>query len=365
MKKVLRTIRNYFCYCGIEKEEYNKLKKSAYVSNFETWRILHILMTVAFTGLFIYSLISAFAELNKWTYLGGLIYSAVITIVFFIIKRKDALLNQFLIYLSISLLLLFGCFITANKPEVPGITFIVFLLLTPMFMIDKPYFMSLELIIASTVYLIWMYNVKTAQVFRIDLVNVVIFTLVGIFVHIITNSTRIKEFVLIRKINIQKDIDELTGLKNKASLTREITDYIEGDYKAKKGLFFVLDIDYFKLINDTYGHDVGDRILVELGQYFRNKLVNNEIIGRFGGDEFILFIKDNDDVDYAKKLALEIEDEIGKAIKLPDEENKISVSIGIAIYQGEEKHYSEIFKKADEALYHTKANRQEKFSINQ
>ena len=364
MKKLLRTIRNYVCYCGIEKDEYNKVKRNAYVSNFEVWRILHLLMDAVFLFLFVSSLFNDFMGMNKWFYLGMLVYSIMATLMCFIFKKKDSILGQLLIYLSISGLFLFGCFITSNKPDLPGITFIAFLLIAPLFMIDKPYFMSLELIVASTVYLIWMSFVKESYVFKVDLANVIIFTIIGIITHIIVNSFRIKEFVLIRKINIQKDLDELTGLKNKAALTREITEYIEGSGHSKKGLFFVLDIDFFKQINDHYGHDIGDIILDELGKYFLEKFTNDEIVGRFGGDEFVIFIKDNDDADYAKKLALEISKEVAEKIKLPNNNEQIGVSIGIAVYQGHETHYSDIFKKADEALYKAKANRQMIYSIN-
>ena len=98
--KLFRTIRNYFCYCGIEKEEYKAVKKSAYVSNYEVWRVLHILMDLAFAGLFIYSLFNPLFESNKWFYLGVLIYSIIATILLFVLK-KDSITGQLLIYLSI------------------------------------------------------------------------------------------------------------------------------------------------------------------------------------------------------------------------------------------------------------------------
>ena len=360
--KILKKIRNYFCYCGLERDEYHDVKKSAYISNFEIWRILHLMMTIIFLALSIASLVNDFMGMNKWFYLGAFAYSLVATLLFFLIKKKDALWPQFLIYISISLLFLFGCFITSNKPDVPAISFIAFLVITPMFMIDKPYFMSLELIVAATVYLVWMYFIKEPTVFKMDLANIIIFTFVGIFIHIIASSIRIKEFMLIRVINIQKDTDELTGLKNKAALTREIGEFVESS-NENKGLFFVLDINYFKKINDEYGHDVGDQILIELGQYFKKKFVNDETVGRFGGDEFIIFIKNTDDIEYAKKIALEVYNEVEETIKLPDEKENITISIGIAIYQGQEKHYSDIFKKADVALYKTKDNRSLKYSI--
>ena len=362
--KLLKKIRNYFCYCGLEKDEYHEVKKSAYISNFEIWRILHLMMAVIFLALSIASFFDDFMSMNKWFYVGAFAYSLIATLLFFLVKKKDALWPQFVIYLSISVLFLFGCFLTSNKPEIPAITFIALLVITPMFMIDKPFFMSLELIAAATVYLVWMYFVKKdyPAVFKMDLANVIIFTFVGIFIHVIANSIRIKEFMLIRVINMQKDMDELTGLKNKAALTREIGEFVESS-NDNKGLFFVLDINYFKQINDKYGHDEGDVVLNKLGKYFKEKFVNGEIVGRFGGDEFIIFIKNTDDIEYAKKVALEVCDETEEVIKLPDEKESVTISIGIAIYQGQEKHYSDIFKKADVALYKTKDNRSLKYSI--
>ncbi|MBP5574655.1 MAG: diguanylate cyclase [Bacilli bacterium] len=360
--KVLRIIRNYICYCGIEKEEYKSIKKNAYVSNFEVWRILHILMDVVFAGLSIYSLFSSLAELNKVFYIAAFIYSTLATIFFFVLK-KDSLIGQLLIYLSISMLLLFACLITSNKPDVPAIAFVAFLLITPMFMLDKPYFMAIELIAASTIFLVLMYFVKELYTWHIDLVNTIIFTIVGIFLHIISSSARIREFILIKKINELKDIDELTGLKNKAALTSEINQFICADNKGK-GLFIVLDIDFFKQINDTYGHDIGDVILKDLGDYLNNKFPKNAIVGRFGGDEFIVFIKDVNETAYASQIATEIYSEIADSIKLPNQDN-LNVSLGVAIYKGQEKNYSEIFKKADIALYKTKANREKRFNISE
>ena len=151
---VLKTIRNYLFYCGIEKDEYNAIKKDAYVSNFEVWRILHFLMFAVFGLLYVNSLFSDLLKANRLFYLIALLYSAAAICCFFLLK-KDSLAAQLLIYCSISFLFLFGCFVTQNKPEIPATMFIVLLLITPMFMIDKPYFMALELIVASAVFLIW------------------------------------------------------------------------------------------------------------------------------------------------------------------------------------------------------------------
>ena len=224
--KALRTLRNYLFYCGIEKDAYNAVKKDAYVSNYKVWRVLQVFMVVCFAALYVSSFFSDMVAVNRPFYGNMLLYAVVSTCFLFLLK-KDSLLAQFLIYLSIAALFLFACYISQNKPQLLATTFIVFLLITPMFMIDKPYFMALVLCIASAVFVTWMHRVKPYEVWRYDLANAITFTIVGIFLHIIANSLRIREFVLTREINIQKDTDELTGLKNKDALTRAINAYLE------------------------------------------------------------------------------------------------------------------------------------------
>ena len=359
--KMLRTIRDYICYCGIRKDEYNALKRDAYISNYRVWRVLHILMAVVFGLLFASSMISNVMKVNRVFYMAAFIYSVAATCFFFIL-RQDSLVAQLIIYLSISLLFLFGGFITQNKPDVTATTFIALLLITPMFMIDKPFFMAIELSVASVVFLVWMHAVKPYDIWRYDLINVITYTFVGIFLHIISNSIRIKEFVLTRTINIQKDTDELTGLKNKGALTREINEFL-ADESGNKGIMLLMDVDRFKSINDTYGHDTGDRVIMQLGSFLAGRFNGNEIIGRFGGDEFVVFIRGTDDPETACAIADEIVRGVAESVSLPDRDRKISVSIGIATCNGEEKNYSDIFRKADTAMYRSKADPEKRFCM--
>ena len=360
--KTLRIIRNYICYCGIEKDEYNKLKKDAYVSNFEVWRILHCFMAVVFAVLSVASLkVDLFAE-NRLFYLLALAYSTIAACLFLFVFGKKSIVAQLMIYLSISLLFVFAALITQNNPGIPATTFIVFLLLTPLFMIDKPYFMAIELAAASVIFLVWMHGVKPYEVWRIDVANIILFSIIGFFVHVISNSIRIREFVLARKLRVQKDTDELTGLKNKGALTGEINKYLEDETKDR-GIMLLLDINHFKSVNDTYGHDVGDSVINQLGAFLDDTFRDGNIVGRFGGDEFIVFIKDTDSAEAAESAAQRIIEGAAKRIRLPDEGMTISVSVGAALYHGVEKNYSEIFKKADVALYKTKTDRTLRFAL--
>ena len=86
--KILRTIRNYFFYCGIEKKDYNELKRDAYISNFKVWRVLHFLMVAVFGVLFASSLISDMMEMNRVFYLVALVYSVLAVVSFFLSFEK-------------------------------------------------------------------------------------------------------------------------------------------------------------------------------------------------------------------------------------------------------------------------------------
>ncbi len=357
--KVLKTIKKYFFYCGIDRDEFKAIKKDMYVSNFKVWRILHLFMAAFFTFFVIESCLDPFFTINLPFYLALLVYSVAASVLFFVLK-KDSLIAQLLIYLSISLLFLVSAIVSQNHPEAPATAFIVLLIVTPMFMIDKPIFMSIELIAASSIFLVWMYNVKEYSVWHFDILNIIFYTVVGLFLHVVANSIRIREFVLTRKISIQKDTDDLTGIKNKGAVTREINRFL-ADESSDKGMLFLLDVDRFKSINDTYGHDVGDSVIRQLGEFLAQKFTSNEIVGRFGGDEFLIFVKDSDSREKASETAKEIIAGASDYIELPDKDRRISLSIGIAIYNGVETNYSEIFKKADTALYETKADRQKGF----
>ena len=358
---ILKIIRNYYFYCGIEKDEFDAVKKDAYASNFRVWRPLHYLMAATFGFLLLSSLFNDLIRTNALFYLTALLYSVVAIILFFLLKQ-DSPAAQLVIYLSITMLFLFSCLITRNQPQMTAVTFVVMLVVTPMFMIDRPIFMTLELCVASAVFLVWMYDVKPSSVWEMDRINVVTFTFLGMFMSIIANSVRIKEFVLTRKINIQKDTDEMTGLKNKSALTREIDAFL-ADASSNKALLFIMDVDRFKAINDTYGHDVGDRVITEIGGFLRDRFGDNAVAGRFGGDEFIVFVKGTDDMDAACAIAEDIVAGVSEQAVLPDGEQGVSVSVGVAAYHGVEGNYSEIFKRADWALYQAKADPEQRFCV--
>ncbi len=146
--------------------------------------------------------------------------------------------------------------------------------------------------------------------------------------------------------------DIFTGLYNKATIEALIgEEVIKG-----AGIMLLLDIDDFKSINDRFGHEAGDRVL----KYFSDLLLNifrkSDIVGRVGGDEFMIYIKDTADILIAEDKA----SEILKALKtgVDYENNRIIVtsSIGVTVINEKNYSFSEAYNQADSALYEAKFN---------
>jgi diguanylate cyclase len=118
----------------------------------------------------------------------------------------------------------------------------------------------------------------------------------------------------------------------------------------------VLDIDFFKKFNDTYGHDAGDIVLREVVKIIRNSIRNNDIIVRWGGEEFIILL-DNVPAEKAGEVAERIRKNIAESfIELPNGKKiKVTVSIGVACAEMEGTYsFDELFSIADKRLYKAK-----------
>lgn len=152
----------------------------------------------------------------------------------------------------------------------------------------------------------------------------------------------------------QAQRDSLTGMYNKATAEALINQYLKTEGKSKINALFVVDLDHFKLANDTFGHLFGDSVLIAISSKIKNLFRSSDIISRIGGDEFVICVKNIGSEKAAADKAIEVCDSI-KAIILSAHANyKISGSVGIAVYPKDGSNYLELFKKADCALYYSK-----------
>ena len=125
----------------------------------------------------------------------------------------------------------------------------------------------------------------------------------------------------------------------------------------------MMDIDHFKKVNDNYGHPMGDQVIKKVSNQMQNKIGSEGIVGRFGGEEFLTILY-NDDINFVGKLSNEIREEIEKKkIEFEGKTINVTVSMGLAS-SVETKLYKELISKADERLYKAKENGRNQVILN-
>ncbi|QOP45636.1 sensor domain-containing diguanylate cyclase [Sulfurimonas paralvinellae] len=173
------------------------------------------------------------------------------------------------------------------------------------------------------------------------------------------------------ELNRQKDLldykanhDDLTDLPNRALFNDRLAVAMKKADRNKSALgVFFLDIDYFKQINDQYGHDVGDELLKRFSQRLQECLRAADTLARIGGDEFMIILEENKEMTTSKTVAKKIVEAMKEPIALGESTLKISTSIGIAIYPQDAKDAEELVKNADMAMYKVKESGRDGFAF--
>ncbi|WP_232284488.1 EAL domain-containing protein [Bacillus timonensis] len=151
--------------------------------------------------------------------------------------------------------------------------------------------------------------------------------------------------------------DTLTNLPNRRSFmnefNRELIDRKNRASSSKMSVLFI-DLDNFKSINDQWGHDVGDQVLIEAARIIKDTIRPSDLVGRVGGDEFIVLFKDIKDEEDLKQYVNQILTKFNTPISISGQEYFITCSIGVATYPNDGDTSRELIKNADDALYNVK-----------
>ncbi|MEG2377504.1 MAG: sensor domain-containing diguanylate cyclase, partial [Clostridia bacterium] len=174
----------------------------------------------------------------------------------------------------------------------------------------------------------------------------------------------VRGFSIVNDINEQKqheftlrdraERDLQTGLYNKVSTEQRIDDFLISD-DAQNGIsaFMLIDIDNFKLVNDRLGHAYGDTALLKMAQILISLFRENDVIGRIGGDEFVVFVKNLHASELAEHKAADICRAFRDLFTVADD-MRITASVGISILPYDGSSFDELYQKADIALYRAK-----------
>jgi diguanylate cyclase (GGDEF)-like protein len=159
--------------------------------------------------------------------------------------------------------------------------------------------------------------------------------------------------------------DSLTGLPNRSLLMQRLEHALERFHNEPGKGFAVLfmDLDRFKVINDSVGHLIGDDLLFQAGGRIRACLKSEDVVARLGGDEFGVLLEGITDADKACRIAKRIIDDLNAPFRLAAKELFTSTSIGIALAAEHYKHPEELLRDADSAMYRAKADGRHRYAV--
>jgi two-component system CheB/CheR fusion protein len=172
------------------------------------------------------------------------------------------------------------------------------------------------------------------------------------YVAMVSDITERKKFqdTIIR----QATEDALTGLPNRTLLMDRLRQaLIQAQRHGTEAAVLFMDLDGFKVINDTLGHNVGDKLLVQVADRLRKSIRESDTLARMGGDEFIFVINDAQ-LDGVKQLCEKVLESLQQGFELEGEQHQISASLGIAMYPEHSRDENELLRLADQAMYEAK-----------
>jgi len=187
-------------------------------------------------------------------------------------------------------------------------------------------------------------KIQTNYVLALFMSIISLFYIFGLYV--ISAQSKLKELAL---------YDNLTKLPNRALFMIEFNNEVNRAlrYKHNIALLF-LDLDGFKAVNDTYGHQIGDELLIHIANTITSRLRKNDTVSRLGGDEFTVILNDIKDASKAVEIAKLMIEDINKDIVINHEVLHVGASIGIGMYPGDAEEIEKLIQYADKMMYLSK-----------
>ncbi len=196
------------------------------------------------------------------------------------------------------------------------------------------------------------YFCKSREIFNINFYASILAAGFTLFLTYVMCSSFLRDEENRMNLEHMRDTDILTQINNRAAIESHILQYIQSNSSDDYGLVMI-DVDYFKSINDNMGHAMGDKVLSQVASVIRDAAGTRNRVGRIGGDEFMIFLHHASDRAEIYSMLEQIK-RGGKKIALNGEHNNVTFSIGVCLAEAGSDSYETMFYNADQALYDVK-----------
>ncbi len=181
--------------------------------------------------------------------------------------------------------------------------------------------------------------------------------IVGRMINI--NDRKLKEMELL----LRAEKDALTGIYNQGATEQLIHNAIADSNENALSALMIIDLDNFKEANDLLGHANGDQLLEKTAEILKEMFKGGDVIGRIGGDEFMVYMRNLSTISDADEMAGNIVKQVRYDLDFEGQPIRVTCSVGVAVYPYHGKTYEELFEKADRAVYTVKANGKDGYRV--
>lgn len=248
-----------------------------------------------------------------------------------------------------------------NTTVSAAVTFNVLLVAFPFLICDAPWRVNAVLVLSYIVFEITSYWRKPPEIFAYDITNGTSFMFLAVFINTYQQIRRMQDVYNGLIVKKQRDTDALTGTFTKKALEIGIRKYISGPDAC--GCLMIVDIDNFKNVNDKFGHAIGDYFITATARSLLSVCRSTDIVGRFGGDEFVMLFQGLDSMPQIEMKAQEIEQSVKENVSKGFDGEEITVCIGCTSFPRNGTKYEDLFDQMDTALYQAKNSGKNKYVV--
>jgi len=178
-----------------------------------------------------------------------------------------------------------------------------------------------------------------------------IYLIISLVTFYMLNRTRTTLILGREESQRAADTDMLTGLTARISAQQEIEEHLKTD---DHGVLLLLDLDRFKSVNDRLGHQMGDKVLVDVAADLKKMFRNSDVLSRLGGDEFVVYLKSVPEKDWALQRARQVVQEVRRWVGNGTTNIQVTASVGIVMTDMVARNYDDLYRAADIAMYTAK-----------
>ena len=340
----------------IDSSAYKRFRSEIALSNLHTLRQISFVGMVAGIVLVLLSLppLRIFSLIYSYLAIAALFTALYLWCLFGLERlRRWVLPTYYLIgFLLLAIASIMGTYL---GQEANATTILLLILVLPLSVIDKPWRVHAFFGVMTAFFCGMDYFVKlNRNLVGLDVANCIVFYLLSVAISRQTIKTKLADIIIKHELKQQRDMDMLTKLNNRGSFERIVAQYLHES--NKNAVLLLMDLDNFKMVNDTLGHAKGDELLQQVGEFLQSTFRSGDTVSRLGGDEFIAFLPAVTDMGVIKGKVAGLLERISRIDLTGDHSCQVGASVGLAQYPEDGCSFEALYKQADAALYYAKRN---------